>query len=81
LVIRIKESEVGVAGSNGNGRSGEADRYRQAATEALEMLDWCIGYLVGTRKEKIAAQLAKNRAHLRKQLMHEPEEPLPTSKE
>jgi hypothetical protein len=66
---------------NGNGRSGETDRYRQAATEALEMLDWCIGYLVGTRKEKIAAQLARNRAHLRKQLMHEPEEPLPTSKE
>jgi hypothetical protein len=68
-----------VAGTNGNGRSGEADRYRQAATEALEMLDWCIGYLVGTRKEKIAGQLAKNRAHLRKQLMHEAEEPLPTA--
>jgi hypothetical protein len=71
-----------VAGTDGNnGRSEEADRYRQAATEALEMLDWCIGYLVGSRKEKIAAQLAKNRAHLRKQLMHEPEEPLPTSEE
>jgi hypothetical protein len=70
-----------VTESNGNGSSGDADRYRQAATEALEMLDWCIGYLVGTRKEKIAAQLAKNRAHLRKQLMHEPEEPLPTSKD
>ena len=70
-----------MAKSNGNEHSGEADRYRRAATEALEMLDWCIGYLVGTRKEKIAAQLAKNRAHLRKQLMHEPEEPLPTSKD
>jgi len=67
--------------SNGKGRSDEAERYRQAATEALEMLDWCIGYLVGTRKESIAAQLAKNRAHLRKRLMHEPEEPLPTEKE
>jgi hypothetical protein len=66
--------------NNGSDRS-EVERYRQAATEALEMVDWCIGYLVGTRKESIAAQLAQNRAHLRKQLMHEPEEPLPTSKE
>jgi hypothetical protein len=66
--------------NNGNGRSAEADRYRQAATDALEMVDWCIGFLVGTRKEGIAAQLARNRQHIRQQLMHEPEEPLPTSK-
>jgi hypothetical protein len=66
--------------SNGNERSSEAERYRQAATEALEMLDWCIGYLVGVRKEGIAARLAQNRSYIRKRLMHEPEEPLPTSK-
>jgi len=69
-----------MAESNGKGRSAEADRYRQAATDALEMLDWCIGYLVGTRKERIAAQIARNRAHIRRDLMHEPEEPVPTSK-
>ena len=63
---------------NGNGLSGEAERYKQAATDALEMLDWCIGYLVGTHKEKIASQLAQNRSHIRKNLMHEPEEPVPT---
>jgi hypothetical protein len=44
------------------------------------MLDWCIGYLVGSRKGSIAAQLARNRAHIRRDLMHEPEEPLPTGK-
>lgn len=74
-----------MAGDNGkdSGKdgSGEAERYRQAATEALEMLDWCIGYLVGTRKESIAAQLARNRKHIREDLMREPKEPVPTNKD
>jgi hypothetical protein len=69
-----------MAESNGKSRSDEAERYRQAATDALEMLDWCIGYLVGARKENIASQLARNRAHIRRDLMHEPEEPVPTDK-
>jgi hypothetical protein len=66
---------------NGNAQSNEAKRYKEAATQALEMLDWCIGYLVGVRKEGIAARLAQNRSYIRKRLMDEPEEPLPTSKE
>jgi hypothetical protein len=70
-----------VAEDNGKGRSSEAERYKQAAEEALEMLDWCIGYLVGTHKDKIASQLAQNRAHIRRDLMREPEEPVPTSKD
>jgi len=70
-----------MARDNGNGRSSEADRYKEAATQALEMLDWCIGYLVGVRKEGIAARLAQNRSYIRKNLMDEPAEPLPTEKE
>jgi hypothetical protein len=66
---------------NGTSGFGETERYRQAATDALEMVDWCIGYLVGSRKEKIAAQLAQNRAHIRERLMNEPEEPVPTSED
>jgi hypothetical protein len=66
---------------NGKALSPEAERYKQAATDALEMLDWCIGYLVGTHKDKIASQLAQNRRFIRERLMHEPEEPVPTSKE
>jgi hypothetical protein len=66
---------------NGNGGSGKAERYKQAATEALEMLDWCIGYMVGIRKEAMAAQFARNRKHVREDLMREPAEPVPTSKE
>ena len=65
---------------NGNGRQGDAERYTEAATQALEMVDWCIGYLTATHKEGIAAQLAKSRSQIRKQL-REPAEPLPTNKE
>jgi hypothetical protein len=66
--------------NNGNDRSGDVDRYRQAATDALEMVDWCIGYMVGTHKNSIASQLAKNRKYIREQLLHEQKEPVPTSK-
>ena len=66
---------------NGKSGSGQSERYRRAATDALEMLDWCIGFLVGIRKEAIASQIAKNRAYIREQLLHEPAEPMPTSKE
>lgn len=54
------------------------ERYRQAAEDALQQLDWCIGYLHGIRKTKISAQLAKNRAHIRRHLMNEAHEPLPS---
>jgi hypothetical protein len=56
----------------------EAERYRQAAEDALGQLDWCIGYLHGIRKQQISAALAKNRAYIRRQLMHEAEEPVPS---
>ena len=69
-----------MADNNGKSGSGQSERYRQAATDALEMLDWCIGYLVGTHKDRIASQLARNRSYIREQLLHEPAEPVPTSK-
>lgn len=56
----------------------QAERYRQAAEDALGQLDWCIGYLHGIRKERISAQLAKNRAHIRRELLREAAEPLPS---
>ena len=56
----------------------EDERYRQAAQDALGQLDWCIGYLHGIRKERISAQLARNRAYIRKALLKEAHEPLPT---
>jgi len=56
----------------------EVERYKQAANDALQLLDWCIGYLVGIHKGKIASTLARGRAQIRTQLMHESEEPVPT---
>ncbi len=53
-------------------------RYRQAAEDALQQLDWCIGYLHGIRKTKISMQLARNRSYIRRNLMQEAAEPLPT---
>lgn len=48
--------------------SGEADRYRKAATDTLKLLDWCIQYLAENRQGPIARQLARNRDHLRERL-------------
>lgn len=56
----------------------QGERYRRAAEDALQQLDWCIGYLHGIRKGKISMQLARNRAHIRRNLMHEAHEPLPS---
>ena len=50
-------------------RADELERYRRAAEDALEQLDWCIGYLHGIRKVDISRALAKNRAHIRTQLL------------
>jgi len=58
----------------------EADRYRKAAEDALQQLDWVIGYLHGIRKLNISKALARNRSHIRTQLMQRDEEPLPTQK-
>ncbi len=36
----------------------EVERYRQAAEDALQQLDWCIGYLHGIRKVDVSRALA-----------------------
>ena len=58
-------------------RDDEVERYRRAAEDALQQLDWCIGYLHGIRKVGISRALARNRSHIRTQLMDVPEQPLP----
>ena len=63
--------------SNNGDKQDEADRYRKAAEDALQQLDWAIGYLHGIRKVEISKALAKNRSYIRKQLMGRSEEPLP----
>jgi hypothetical protein len=63
--------------SAGNGNRDE-EMYRRAAEDALQQLDWAIGYLHGIRKTQISRALAKNRSYIRKRMLGEPEEPLPT---
>jgi hypothetical protein len=64
--------------NGGQDASGDVDRYRQAAEDGLQQLDWAIGYLHGIRKTDISRALAKNRSFIRRQLMDQPEEPVPT---
>jgi hypothetical protein len=59
-------------------KQDEADRYRQAAEDALQQLDWAIGYLHGIRKTEISKALARNRTFIRRELMGRPEEALPS---
>lgn len=56
----------------------QAQRYRRAAEDALQQLDWCIGYLHGIRKGRISMQLAGNRSYIRRNLLRIPDEPLPS---
>ena len=56
----------------------EADRYRKAAEDALQQLDWAIGYLHGIRKVEISRALAKNRSYIRQELMGRSEQPTPS---
>ena len=58
-------------------KEAEATRYRQAANDALQQLDWAIGYLHGIRKTDISRALAKNRTYIRRHLMDESAQPDP----
>jgi hypothetical protein len=55
----------------------EIDRYRTATEDALQQLDWCIGYFVGCNKSSIAKALGANRAHIRS-MLRRPAQPVPT---
>jgi hypothetical protein len=66
--------------SSRNGKDDETDRYRRAAEDALQQLDWAIGYLHGIKKTEISKALAQNRSYIRRSLMGEPDEPLPDQK-
>ena len=59
-------------------KQDEADRYRRAAEDALQQLDWAIGYLHGIKKTEISKALARNRSFIRSNLMGQAEEPVPS---
>ena len=49
-------------------REQEIGRYRRAAEETLDQLEWCINYLHRIRKSGLANALAKNRSTIRRQM-------------
>jgi hypothetical protein len=65
--------------TNREPQNEEARRYRQAADDTLQQLDWCIGYLHGIGKVSLSRALSRNRSVIRKQLLQREAEPLPSS--
>jgi hypothetical protein len=61
-------------------KEAEANRYRMAAEDALQQLDWAIGYLHGIHKTEISRALARNRSYIRRELMGRAEQPMPAQK-
>jgi hypothetical protein len=66
--------------SSRKSQDNENDRYRRAADDALQQLDWAIGYLHGIKKTEISKALAQNRSYIRRNLMGEADEALPDQK-
>jgi hypothetical protein len=75
---------------DGNGRRdrAEVEKLRQVVNDALQQLDWAIGFLHGIGKGPEARVLSQNRRYLRRQLLQgqpqapeqqeQQEQPLPT---
>jgi hypothetical protein len=59
----------------------EVERYRSAAEDALQQLDWCIGYFAGSRNGRIAQALSANRAHIRRQYLRRAAQATPAAEE
>jgi hypothetical protein len=62
-----------------DGASKDEELYRRAAEDALQQLDWAIGYLHGIQKTEISKALAKNRSHIRQRLLGKDAEPDPSA--
>ena len=60
-----------------NDQADDLERYRRAAEDALQQLDWCIGYLHGIRKNSEAKMLSSNRQMIRTNLLNREPEPEP----
>jgi hypothetical protein len=63
---------MGSRRSNHDGRTDELDReierYREAASAALDQLQWAINYLHSIKKGSIAGRLERNRLEILKQV-------------
>jgi hypothetical protein len=57
----------------------EVDKYRTATEDALQQLDWCIGYFTGCNKSTLAKSLSANRAYIRRHLLKREEAGMPAT--
>jgi len=57
----------------------QVDRYRTATDDALQQINWCIGYLAATKKGRIASSLSVNREHIRSNLLGRAPQSVPTT--
>jgi hypothetical protein len=57
----------------------EVDKYRTATEDALQQLDWCIGYFTASKNRSVARSLGANRAYIRRNVLRRAEQSLPTT--
>jgi hypothetical protein len=55
----------------------ELERWRRAADDAFQQLDWAIGFLYGIRRHREARALAMNRRVIRRRILERSAQPLP----
>jgi hypothetical protein len=55
----------------------ELERWRRAADDAFQQLDWAIGFLYGIRRHREARALAANRGVIRRRILERSGQPLP----
>ena len=53
------------------GAKNDLGEYKRAGNDIFQQLDWCIGYLHGIQKSKVAWALAQNRELIAKQIDHQ----------
>jgi hypothetical protein len=56
------------SGTGSRDADSEVERYKKAASDALRLLDWCIGHLTHNQQAKLARRLARNRDSIRARL-------------
>jgi hypothetical protein len=76
-VAEVKEPSVEQLQRQVRELQAELDRYRAAAQDTLEQVDWCIGYFTARKLTGPAATLSRNRELVRTDLLGRAEQPLP----
>jgi hypothetical protein len=76
-VAEVEDSSIEELQQRVRDLKAQLERYRAAAQDTLEQVDWCIGYLTAQKLTGPAATLSRNREHLRTDLLGRAEQPLP----